>query len=189
MIGWTAKLTTAASGSPFARSTRITVTESSTGFSRWTRLPERPGAWPTAEPMRAGSSRLLRGVDGARELVAEQLRVPLERGDVGQPADRRAAREARRAVVVARVHGDGLGRDAGQRGDALAHRGRELDAREDEVGGDDRGRALAVGEHERLRDQRLLHALRERPPRGPARDGRAERRRDVDPRDARREGS
>src|SRR5262249_40846177 len=84
--------------------------------------------------------------------------------------------------VGARVDGHGLGWNAGERLDTLAHGGRELDAREDEVAGDDRGGGLAVREHERLRDERFLDALRERPARGPARDGRPGRRRDVDPR-------
>ena len=57
--------------------------------------------------------------------------------------------------------------------DALANGRGELGADEDEVGGDDRRGALAVGEHERLRDERLLRALRERLARGPAADAAA----------------
>ena len=114
-IGCTAKLTTAASG----------VAVRAVDADHRDRVVDRLLVLDAVarEPGRVADGRadarrlepLVRRVDGARELVAEQLRVALEGGDVGQAADRRAAREARRAVVVARVHRDGLGRDAGQR--------------------------------------------------------------------------
>ena len=107
VIGCTAKLTTAASGLAVGAvdaDHRDRVVDRPLALRRG--CPESPGARPTAEPIRAGSSRRQRRVDRAGELVAEQLGVALERGDVGQAADGRAAREARRAVVVARVHRD-----------------------------------------------------------------------------------
>ena len=54
------------------------------------------------------------GVHRAREPLREPLGVAREHRGVDQPGDRRAAREARRAVVVARVDEDGLGRDPGE---------------------------------------------------------------------------
>src|SRR6266581_7115838 len=81
------------------------------------------------------------------------------------------------------MYGHGLGRNPGQRLHTLTHRCRELRAHEDEVGGDDRRGAIAVREHERLAEERLLRALGERPPSGPAADRDAERRRDVDARE------
>ena len=64
-----------------------------------------------------------------------------------------------RAVVVRRVDEHRVRRDPGQRLHALAHGGRHVGAREDEVGGDDRDRRPPVVEHERLREQRIVHAL------------------------------
>ena len=61
-----------------------------------------------------GLHALPRGVDRARRLVGEHRGVALERRARPAAGDARAAREARRAVVVARVHRDRLGRDAGQ---------------------------------------------------------------------------
>ena len=121
------------------------------------------------------------GVHGSGEQIAEQVCVAAEGRDVGQAADRRAAREARGAVVVARVHGHRGGRDSRLPLDELAHRRRQLGPDEDEVGRDDRRRPVAVRQHDRLGDQRFRRPLRHRRPRRPAADRHAERRRDVDP--------
>src|SRR5439155_2349853 len=50
---------------------------------------------------------------------------------------------------------------------------------EDEIRRDDRGRPLAVGDDERLRDERLANPLRAAAARRPAADRQPERRRDV----------
>jgi len=60
----------------------------------------------------------------------------------------------------------------------------EIAAREHEIERDDRRGALAVGDDERLRDERLARALGETAARSPAADLQPERRRDVDARDS-----
>ena len=63
------------------------------------------------------------GVDGAGELVAEQRRVALEGGDVGQAADRRAARRGSGALWLWLACTEtALAGMPVERGDALAHR-------------------------------------------------------------------
>ena len=121
-IGWVAKLTTAASGRPSARSIRKTVKASSTARIRSTRLPEtsstrrsprrsvRPPAATTLHTRHRSAGRR------ARRQPAAECR------DVRKPAaDGRTADVARRAPVVARVHRDRGRGDARQLCDALIH--------------------------------------------------------------------
>ena len=183
-VGWQAKLATTAIGLPSSASTRNTGTLSSTGRSRRTLLTLIPGARPVPQPTRAGRRAAPGRVDGARELVGQSVHPRRERAGVGEPRDRGAARDARRAVVVRGVHEHGLGRDPGQLLHALAHRGRHVRAGEDEVEGDDRDRVAAVVEDERLRDQRLADALGEAGTGRPAAVRQAAGRGDVGARDA-----
>jgi len=71
---------------------------------------------------------------------------------------------------------------------ARAHRVRQVAPGEDEVGRDDRRGSLSVRQDERLCDEWFACSLGEAAPRGPAADDEPERRCDVDPRDAGREG-
>ena len=188
-VGWQAKLATTAIGSPSSASTRSTGTVSSTGRSRRTLLTLIPGARPVPQPTRAGRRRTPGRVDGAREQVGQELDPRGERSGVGEPGDRRAARDARRAVVVRGVHEHGLGRDPGQLLHALAHRGGHVRAGEDEVGRDDRDRVVAVVEDERLPDHRLVDSLGEAGAGRPAAVRQAAGRGDVDTGDAGGQGS
>ena len=124
------------------------------------------------------------GVDGAGEQVGQRLHPGRERAGVGEPGDGRAARDARRAVVVRGVHEHGLGRDPGQLLHALAHGGGHVRAGEDEVGGDDRDLRAPVVEDERLPDHRLADSLGEAGAGRPAAVRQAGGRGDVDTGDA-----
>ena len=183
-VGWHAKLATTAIGAP---SSRVHPQHRHA-------VVHRPlAADPVdADPGRAaGSPADARGpppapgrVDGPGEQVGQRLHPRRERAGVGEPGDRRAARDARRAVVVRGVHEHGLGRDPGQLLHALAHRGRHVRAGEDEVDGDDRDRVAAVVEDERLRDHRLVDSLGEAGAGRPAAVRQAAGRGDVDAGDA-----
>ena len=136
------------------------------------------------EPHACGRQRARGGVDDAGDRLRQELGVAGEGRRIAEPGDAAATGEARRAVVVARVDEHGLRRDAGQGRDALAHRGREIGAGEDEVRRDDRERCAPVVDHERLRDERIVNALRETRTKGPAAVREAARRSDVGARDA-----
>ena len=166
-----------------APSTRSTGTESSTGRSWRTRLTVIPGARPV-RPAGSGRPPVPPGrVDGTRQLLLHELDVALERGGICEAGHRRAARDARRAVVVRRVHEHGLGRDPGQLLHAPTHALRQVGAGEDEVDGDERERRVAVVEDERLAEHRLVDPRGEGAARRPAARGQPAGRGDVHPRD------
>ena len=73
-------------------------------------------------------------------------------------------------VVVACVHRDRVGRNPGECVHARSYVVRQLPSGEDEIHADDRGRALAVGDDERLRDERLARAFGETAARRPTPD-------------------
>ena len=123
-------------------------------------------------------------VDGSGEQVRQALDVRRERSGVGQPRHGRAARHARRAVVVRRVDEHGLGRDPGQPLHALADRRGHVRAGEHEVARDDRDRGAPVVEDERLGDHRLADAVGQAGAGRPAAVGQAAGRGDVGARDA-----
>jgi hypothetical protein len=71
-------------------------------------------------------------------------------------------------VVVPRVDEDRLGWDPGQLAHATTHLGGHVRSGEDEVAGDDREERAPIVEHERLAEHRVVDALRETGPGGPA---------------------
>ncbi len=176
-VGWQAKLATTARGVPSARSTAITPTVSSTGRSGTTRLTVMPGRAAGPRPDARRRERAPGRVDDTGDRLRQQLDVAGEGGSIAQPGDAAAAREARRAVVVGRVHQHGVRRDPGQRlRRARAPRPSGRRPRR-------RGRVatiaivvLAVVEHERLRDEGVVDSLREARAQGPAAVGQPARR-------------
>ena len=184
-VGWQAKLVDDGDRIAAPReSTRSTGTLSSTGRSRRTLLTLIPGRAAGAPADARRPPPAPGRVDGSREQIGQRLHPGRERAGVGEPGDRRAARDARRAVVVRGVHEHRLGRDPGQPLHALAHGRRHVRAGEDEVDGDDRDRRAAVVEDERLPDHRLVDALGEAAAGRPAAVRQAAGRGDVDTRDA-----
>ena len=149
VIGCAAKLTTAASGAPSARSMRITVERVVDGPLVPTRLPLRPGACVDGgadrAPARAAATRRRRRRRAGRASsvgVAPRSR----RRRAGRRRSSRATRLGALWLWLACTE-TALGRDPGQRlRRARARVAARSRADEDEVGGDDRRRALAVGE-------------------------------------------